>query len=641
MANTYQGGTRRSGGASRGGPGGGRGRGRGRSGGRGGGARTVALKRVMPVERTPVTLPPVMSVAELADILQTTGIEIIKELMKLGIMASINQQIDFDTAEKVAASLGWEINRDGPDELAKAEADFESRQLDAINDPNSVTRPPVVTIMGHVDHGKTKLLDAIRSANVAEGEAGGITQHIGAYQIETQGRKVSFLDTPGHEAFTAMRARGAQATDIAVLVVAADDGVMPTTKEAIAHIKSANVPMVVAINKIDLPAANPDRVKQQLTENLVMPEEWGGDVPVVEVSAREKLGLDDLLEVILLVADVNELKANPHKPATGVVIEAKVDRTRGPVASILVQSGTLNLRDVVVAGATWGRIKAMFDDRGKRVRRADPSMPVEILGLPEVPQAGDTFQVFEDEKLARQLAEQRAAQRRVENLTGDRPVKLQDLYSQVKEGDTAELRVILKADVQGSLGAIQSSLQKLNEDANAGVTLSIPYSGTGAISESDVSLASATRSIIVGFNVRPDVAAKRAADAAGIDIRFYNIIYNLIDEIKLAMNGLLAPVFQDVTDGYAEVRETFKLPGGDVVAGLYVLDGKITRNSRARVLRSGTVVSEGGIRSLKRFKDDVREVAAGYECGLGLDGFNDLQTGDQIEFFHREEVARV
>jgi translation initiation factor IF-2 len=417
---------------------------------------------------------------------------------------------------------------------------------------------------------------------------------------------------------------------------------MPTTKEAIAHIRSANVPLVVAINKIDLPAANPDRVKQQLSENLVMPEEWGGDVPVVEVSAREKLGLDDLLEVILLVADVNELKANPHKPATGVVIEAKVDRTRGPVASILVQSGTLNLRDVVVAGATWGRVKAMFDDRGKRVRRADPSMPVEILGLPEVPQAGDTFQVFEDEKIARQLAEQRAAQRRVESLSGgDRPVKLQDLYSQVKEGETAELRVILKADVQGSLGAIQSSLQKLNEDAKGGVTLSIPYSGTGAISESDVSLASATRSIIVGFNVRPDVAAKRAADAAGIDIRFYNIIYNLLDEIKLAMTGLLAPVFQDVTDGYAEVRETFKLPGGDVVAGLYVLDGKITRNSRARVLRSGTVVSEGGIRSLKRFKDDVREVAAGYECGLGLDGFNDLQTGDQIEFFHREEVART
>ena len=647
MANTYQGGARRGGtGPSRSGPGGGGGGrsrgggGRGRSGGRSNSARSIALRRVTPVERTPVALPPVLSVAELAETLQTTGIEIIKELMKLGIMASINQQIDFDTAEKVAIALGWEIDHDGPDELGKAEADFESRQLEAGNDPLAVNRPPVVTIMGHVDHGKTKLLDALRSANVADGEAGGITQHIGAYQIETQGRKISFLDTPGHEAFTAMRARGAQATDIAVLVVAADDGVMPTTKEAIAHIRSANVPMVVAINKIDLPSANPDRVKQQLSENLVMPEEWGGDVPVVEVSAREKLGLDDLLEVILLVADVNELKANPHKPAVGVVIEAKIDRTRGPVASVLVQSGTLNLRDVVVAGATWGRVKAMFDDCGKRVRRADPSMPVEILGLPEVPQAGDTFQVFEDEKVAKQLAETRAAQRRVENLIGDRPVKLQDLYSQVKSGESAELRVILKADVQGSLGAIQSSLQKLNEDTNQGVTLSIPYSGTGAISESDVSLASATRSIIVGFNVRPDVAAKRASDTTGVDIRFYNIIYNLLDEIKLAMTGLLAPVFQDVTDGYAEVRDTFKLPSGDVVAGMYVLDGKITRNSRARVLRSGTVISEGAIRSLKRFKDDVREVAAGYECGLGLDGFNDLRNSDQIEFFHREEVAR-
>src|SRR5215212_1864486 len=491
MTNTYQGGTRRSGGASRSGPGGpgganGRGRGgRGRSGGRSGGARTVAMKRVMPVERAPVALPPVMSVAELADILQTTGIEIIKELMKIGIMASINQQIDFDTAEKVAISLGWEINRDGPDELAKAEADFESRQLDAINDPHSVTRPPVVTIMGHVDHGKTKLLDAIRSANVAEGEAGGITQHIGAYQIETQGRKVSFLDTPGHEAFTAMRARGAQATDIAVLVVAADDGVMPTTKEAIAHIKSANVPMVVAINKIDLPSANPDRVKQQLSENMVMPEEWGGDVPVVEVSAREKLGLDDLLEVILLVADVNELKANPHKPATGVVIEAKVDRTRGPVASILVQSGTLNLRDVVVAGATWGRVKAMFDDRGKRLRRAEPSTPVEILGLLEVPNAGDHVQVFEDERAARELVEQRQAQRRVENLHAERAVKLTDLNTQVQAGATSELRVIIKADVQGSLGAIQTALLKLNESTDQSVQLSITYAGTGAISESD------------------------------------------------------------------------------------------------------------------------------------------------------------
>ncbi len=634
MANTFQG---RRGGTGRGGAGG---RGRGK-GGRAGGARTVAVRRAQPIEREPVTMPSVMSVAEAAELLQTTGVEIIKELMKLGIMANLNQQIDYVTAARVAESLGWETNEQASEVVQQASADFESRRAEAATDEAAVARPPVVTIMGHVDHGKTKLLDSIRSANVAEGEAGGITQHIGAYQIETQGRKVTFLDTPGHEAFTAMRARGAQATDIAVLVVAADDGVMPTTREAITHIRSANVPMVVAINKVDLPAANPERVKQQLSENNVLPEEWGGDVPVVEVSAREQLGLDDLLEVILLVADVNELRANPHKPANGVVIEAKVDRSRGPVATVLVQSGTMNLRDVVVAGATWGRIKAMFDDRGKRIRRAEPSTPVEILGLLDVPQAGDTFQVFDDEKVARSLADQRLAQRRVDALIGDRPVKLTDLYNQVQAGTAAELRVILKADVQGSLGAIQNALLKLNEDTDQSVQLAIQFAGTGAISESDVSLASATRSIIIGFNVRPDVAAKRAADAAQVDIRFYNIIYNLLDEVRQAMTGLLAPVFQDVTDGYAEVRNTFKLPSGDVVAGLYVLDGKITRNSKARVLRSGTVLSEGGIKSLKRFKDDVREVAAGYECGLGLDNFNDLQVGDQIEFYHREEVART
>ncbi|HET7093861.1 MAG TPA: translation initiation factor IF-2, partial [Thermomicrobiales bacterium] len=471
---------------------------------------------------------------------------------------------------------------------------------EAEHDPNATARPPVVTIMGHVDHGKTKLLDSIRSANVAEGEVGGITQHIGAYQIDTHGRKITFLDTPGHEAFTAMRARGAQATDVAVLVVAADDGVMPTTREAVAHIKSAQVPLVVAINKIDLPAANPDRVKQQLSEIEVMPEEWGGDVPFVEVSAREKLGLEDLLDVILLVADVNELKANPLKTASGAVIEAKVDRNRGPVATVLVQSGTLNLKDVVVAGSSWGRIKAMFDDHGKRVRRAEPSTPVEILGLLDVPQAGDAFQVFEDERAARELAETRQAMRRAESLA-DRSFKLTDLSHQIQEGGVAELGLILKADVQGSLGAIQNALLKLNDEAPEGVRLSITYAGAGAITESDVSLATATHSIIIGFNVRPDLAAKRAADANGIDIRFYNIIYNLIDEVKQAMTGLLAPVFHDVTDGYAEVRNTFKLPGGDVVAGLYVLDGKINRNAKARVLRSGTVMHEGGIASLKRF----------------------------------------
>ena len=631
MASTFQsrGGTRRPGG-------GGRGRGKGARGA----ARNIALRRTTaPIVREPLTLPSVLTVADLAEQLQTTGIEVIKELMKLGMMANINQQIDFDTAHRVATALGWESSELVPEVVQQAVADFASRRTEADSDPEAVGRPPVVTIMGHVDHGKTKLLDSIRSANVAEGEAGGITQHIGAYQIETHGRKITFLDTPGHEAFTAMRARGAQATDIAVLVVAADDGVMPTTREAVAHIKSANVPLVVAINKIDLEGANPDRVKQQLSEIEVMPEEWGGDVPFVEVSAREKLGLDDLLEVIVLVADVNELKANPHKSANGVVIEAKIDPKRGPVATVLVQSGTLNPKDVVVAGSSWGRIKAMFDDRGRRIRRAEPSMPVEILGLLEVPQAGDPFQTFEDEKQARDLAEQRTLARRVETLS-DRSFKLTDLSSQIQEGGVAELRIVLKADVSGSLGAIQNALLKLNEEVPEGVRLSMTLAATGGITESDVSLAAATRSIIIGFNVRPDVAAKRAAEGPGIDIRFYNIIYNLIDEMKAAMTGLLAPVFQDVTDGYAEVRNTFKLPGNDVVAGLYVLDGRVMRSSRARVLRSGTVVFEGGIKSLKRFKDDAREVAAGYECGLGLDGFNDLQVGDQLEFFHREEVAR-
>ena len=617
-------------------------RGGGRRGGKrgGAGARTVTVKRTAPVVREPVTLPSVLSVSEFADKIETNGIEVIRELMKLGIMANLNQQIDYATAAKVAEALGWETNEQ-ESEVTHAVADFESRRQENDSDPDSRPRPPVITIMGHVDHGKTRLLDSIRSANVHEGEAGGITQHIGAYQVDTQGRKLTFLDTPGHEAFTAMRARGAQATDIAVLVVAADDGVMPTTREAIAHIKSANVPLVVAVNKIDLPTANPDRVKQQLSEAGVMPEEWGGDVPFVEVSAKEQLGLDDLLEVLLLVADVNELKANPDKPAQGVVIEAQVDSNRGPIATLLVQSGTLNLRDVVVAGSTYGRIKAMQDDRGKRIRRVGPSTPVEIMGLMEVPQAGDNFMVFEDEKAARALAEQRQAARRFEQLSENRPVKLTELYDQVKEGKTAELRVILKADVQGSLGAIQNALLKLNEDADEGVTLSVQLAATGMITESDINLATTTHSVVIGFNVRPDVAAKRAADAAGVDVRFYTIIYELLDDVKKAMTGLLAPVFQDVTDGYAEVRDTFKLPNNDVVAGLYVLDGKVPRNSKARVLRSGTMVFEGSIKSLKRFKDDVREVAAGYECGMGLDGFNDIQVGDQIEFLHREEVARA
>lgn len=614
-----------------------------RSGGRragGSGARTVAVKRAAPVVREAVTLPGVLSVNELAEHLELSGVEIIRELMKQGIMASLNQQVDYETAAKVAQELGWETV-EAVSAATNLNDSFSDRQHEAAEDPGAKVRPPVITIMGHVDHGKTRLLDSIRSTNVHEGEAGGITQHIGAYQISNQGRKLTFLDTPGHEAFTAMRARGAQVTDIAILVVAADDGVMPTTREAVAHIKSADVPMVVAINKVDLPAANPDRVKQQLSELEVMPEEWGGDVPFVEVSAKEGLGIPDLLEVLQLVADVNELKANPNRLGQGAVIEAKVDGSRGPVATLLVQNGSLKERDVVVAGSTWGRVKAMFDDHGKKLRKAGPSTPVEIMGLMEVPDAGDVFTTFDDEREARQLADRRAAEKRLSRLSENRPVQLTDLYNQMQEGETAELRVILKADVQGSLGAIQNALLKLNDTIEQGVTLSIQLASTGAVSESDISLAQTTGSIVIGFNVRPDAAAKRAADAAGVDVRFYTIIYELIDEVKKAMTGLLAPVFQDVTDGYAEVRDTFKLPSNDVVAGLMVLDGKIFRSSRARVLRSGTVVFEGGIKSLKRFKDDVREVAAGYECGLGLDGFNDLVVGDQIEFLHREEVART
>jgi translation initiation factor IF-2 len=595
---------------------------------------------VAPRPSGPVTLGTVMSVAELADALHVTAIEVIKALMAKGIMASINQQVDFDTAADVAETFGIEVEEHVPEVVQQASEEVESRRGEGATDPEATPRPPVVTIMGHVDHGKTKLLDAIRETRVAEGEAGGITQHIGAYQVEVQHRKISFLDTPGHEAFTAMRARGAQVTDIAILVVAADDGVMPQTREAIAHIRAANVPMIVALNKIDLPAANPDRVKQQLSEAGVMPEEYGGDVPVVEVSAREKLGIDDLLDVILLVADIAELKANPHKPAVGVVIEAKVDRSRGVAATILVQSGTLKPRDVIVAGATYGRIRAMHDDRGRKLRKAEPAMPAEIFGLFELPQAGDIFQVVDDEKVARALAEERSRQRRAEAFADSRVVKLDTVFAQTTDGGVKDLPVVVKADVQGSLGALLGTLAKLNEEADA-VKLTVVHSATGAISESDVNLASASGAIIIGFNVRPDAAAKRAAESAQIDIRFYDVIYHLVDDIKAAMTGLLDPEKREVTDGYAEVRDTFRLPTRDVVAGLMVLDGKAARNSRVRVLRNGAVQTDTTVSSLKRFKDDAREVAAGYECGVMLDGFNDYQTSDQLEFYHVEEIART
>ncbi len=589
------------------------------------------------VARGPIEVGSVMTVGELAEAIGVSAVELIKALIRRGVMANINQQIDFETAAKVAADFGVELVERTPEAVHQEKSLAEIVRASA-QEPGAVPRPPVVTIMGHVDHGKTKLLDAIRHTNVAEGEAGGITQHIGAYQVEVQGRKITFLDTPGHEAFTAMRARGAQVTDIAVLVVAADDGVMPQTREAVAHARAANVPIIVAINKIDLPTANPARVKQQLAEIGVIVEEYGGDVPVVEVSAKQRLGIEDLLEMILLVADMHELKANPNRPAIGVIIEAKVDQRRGPVATVLVQTGTLKLNDVVVAGATWGRIRAMFDDRGRKVRRADPSMPVEILGLEDVPEAGDYLQVVADERTAKEIATQRALKRRAEAAEA-RVVKLDEFHKGLETGQTRELRLILKADVQGSLEAIQNALAKLNDELE-GVGITVVHAATGAISESDVMLAATTGAIVLGFNVRPDVAARRAAESTGVDIRYYNVIYHLLDEVRAAVTGLLAPETREVIDGVAEVREIFRLPNRAVAAGLYVLNGKALRNARVRVIRDGKVIHDGTVASLRRFKEDVREVAAGYECGLTIENFNDLRVGDQIEFYHIERVPR-
>lgn len=585
-----------------------------------------------------VEIGSVITVGELADALGISAVELIKALMRRRVMASINQQIDFDTAAAVAADFGVELVERSSDAVQQEKSLAEIVRASA-QEPGAVPRPPVVTIMGHVDHGKTKLLDAIRHTNVAEGEAGGITQHIGAYQVEVQGRKITFLDTPGHEAFTAMRARGAQVTDIAVLVVAADDGVMPQTREAVAHARAANVPIIVAINKIDLPTANAARVKQQLAEIGVIPEEYGGDVPVVEVSAKQRLGIEDLLEMILLVADLHELKANPNRPAIGVIIEAKIDQKRGPIATVLVQTGTLKLNDIVVAGATWGRIRAMFDDRGRKVRRAEPAMPVEILGLEEVPEAGDYLQVVEDERTAKEIAAQQALQRRAEAYSETRVVKLDELHKGLATGETRELRIILKADVQGSLEAIQNALAKLNEELKE-VGLTVLHAATGAISESDVMLAATTNAIVIGFNVRPDVAARRAAESTGVEVRYYTIIYHLLEDVRAAITGLLGPETREVVDGVAEVRELFRLPNRQIAAGLYVLTGKALRNDRVRVIRDGRVIYEGSVASLRRFKEDVREVAAGYECGLTIENFNDHQVGDQIEFYHSEQIPR-
>ena len=623
----------------------GRGGGRGNNGARGGSAGVKGgrgfggsgLGRIGTLERpTPkVELPPYMTVKELAEEMSVNPTEIIREMMKHNVLATINQQIDYDTAAIVAIGLGYEVSEAIPD-IEEDLGEMLTAQQETTTLGRSITRPPVVTIMGHVDHGKTKLLDSIRKANVIATEAGGITQHIGAYQVELQGKKISFLDTPGHEAFTAMRARGAQVTDIVILVVAADDGVMPQTVEALSHAKAANVPIVVAINKIDKEDANPERAMTQLSEHELVPTQWGGDTEFIPVSAHTGEGIQTLLETILLVAEIADLKATPDRPATGAIIEAEMDRNRGPIARALIQNGTLNLRDYVVAGATWGRVKAMQDDKGRKLRKADPSTPVEIMGLTNVPQAGDTLLVAPDEQAAKQIAEQRARARRFEEgAQGIKAVSLDDLFAQIQAGKVKELRIILKADVQGSLEAIKHNLTKLPSEE---VKVNILHTATGGITESDVALAYASDAIIIGFNVRPDAAAKRAADKNNIDIRFYDIIYKLSEDIEKAMVGMLDPTFHDVTDGYAEVRAVFRLPKNEQAAGLMVTEGKITRNSQVRMLRGGAVIYTGTISALKRFKDDVREVAQGYECGISLTNFNDFQEGDTLEFFRKEQV---
>ncbi|WAM34783.1 translation initiation factor IF-2 [Caldicellulosiruptor morganii] len=576
-----------------------------------------------------VKIPEKITVGEFANLISRPAAEIIKKLIMLGIMANINQEIDYDVAALIAEDYGFKVEK----EIIKSEEEILLE--DQEDPPESLQpQPPVVVVMGHVDHGKTSLLDAIRKTNVTEKEAGGITQHIGASVVEVNGRKITFLDTPGHEAFTAMRARGAQVTDIAVLVVAADDGVMPQTVEAINHAKAANVTIIVAINKIDKPEANPERVKQQLSEYGLIPEEWGGDTVFVNVSAKKKIGIDHLLEMILLVADLLELKANPNRPARGRVIEAKLDKGRGPVATVLVQKGTLRVGDYVVVGNTWGKVRAMIDDKGQRIKEAGPSMPVEILGLEDVPTAGDELVCVKDEKTAKMVAQIRQDKLKEEKMQQSR-VSLEELFERIQKGQLKELRVIIKADVQGSVEALKSAIEKLS---NEQVTVKVIHAAVGAITESDVTLASASDAIIIGFNVRPEVGAMSLAEKEKVDIRMYRIIYDVINDIEAAMKGLLEPVYKEVVIGHAEVRQIFKSSSVGTIAGCYVLDGKITRTSNARIIRDGVVVYEGKLASLKRFKDDVREVAAGYECGMTFEKFNDIKEGDIVEAYEMQKV---
>ncbi|MDY3618142.1 translation initiation factor IF-2 [Agathobaculum sp.] len=588
----------------------------------------AALKKI-PVK---VMIPEEISVGELASRMKRTASDVIKGLIKLGVMASISEVIDYDTAAIIAEEMGCKVEKE-------VHVTIEERLFDEHEDSAEELQPrdPVVVVMGHVDHGKTSLLDAIRKTKVTEGEAGGITQHIGAYRVQIDGKPITFLDTPGHAAFTSMRARGAQVTDIAILVVAADDGIMPQTIEAINHAKAANVPIIVAVNKIDKEGANPDRILQQLTEYELVPEEWGGQTIVCQISAKYGQGIENLLEMVLLTAEVADLKANPNRQAKGTVIEAKLDKGRGPVATILIQNGTLHAGDVVIAGTAVGRVRAMTNDDGKKIETAGPSVPVEIIGLAEVPGAGDEFYAVDDEKMARELVEQRKDKEKEERNKAFHKVTLDNLFDSIQQGEMKELGIIVKADVQGSVEAVRSSLEKLS---NEEVRVRVIHGAVGAINESDVMLASASGAIIVGFNVRPDRTATDSAAQQGVDMRMYRIIYDCIEEMEQAMKGMLEPKFKEVVLGHAEVRQVFKITGAGAVAGTYVQDGVIRRAAQVRVVRDGIVFHEGVLNTLKRFKDDVKEVASGYECGMSIENYNDIKENDIIECFIMEEIKQ-
>ncbi len=610
----------------------------GASGPSGVGGKAPSAQSAAPAAPSVIELPSSLTVRDLGHALGVSPIEVMKKLIGFGIMANINELIDYETAAIVASEMGFETREQKAEEEKAPEA--APVQLPSWRDvqderPEDLRpRPPVVTVMGHVDHGKTSLLDAIRNTNVVEGEAGGITQHIGAYQVELEGKKITFLDTPGHEAFTAMRARGAQATDIVVLVVAADDGVQPQTKEAIAHARAAQVPIIVALNKIDKPEANPEVVKRQLADLDLLVEEWGGNVICVPVSAKKRLNIEELLENILLVAEVAELKANPFRPATGVVVESRLDKTRGPVATLLVQRGTLHVGDNLVIGEIAGRVRAMFDDKGRAVSEATPSTPVMILGLSDVPKAGDLFEVVEDERTAKAIAAERAQQRQQAAARPAR-VTLEEVFARMQEGKAKELNIILKADVQGSLEPIESSLQKLGSED---LKVKILHSAIGNIGESDVMLASASSAIVIGFNVSVDAAARALAEQEGVDIRLYNVIYQLVEDVEKALSGMLEPTYQEVVTGHAEVRAVFSISKRGKVAGCYMTDGQVTRGSSVRVIRNGQVLFDGRIASLKRFTEDVKEVNAGFEFGIGLEKYDDFQVGDVLEFYKQERV---